>query len=224
MEKIKLPITEKIYSSQVLERHWLSKKAFEIVFERPEDFNFQPGQRIQIFYDDIERDYSLSSTPSDRHLALCIRNIEGGAMSSFLSSIDIGTEIAFSGPFGYFVFQSGQRKPVFVATGTGIAPFYSMLRSGIGDVILLHGVRNPEELYYASEIKKSAKHYVACLSETSNSHTDHYPGRVTDYLQKELPQDIYDFYLCGGGEMIRDVILLVDERFAGSNIYTEPFY
>ena len=217
-------MTEITYSTPLLERHWLSKKAFEIILDRPVDFNFQPGQRIQIFHGDIERDYSLSSAPSDRHLALCVRNIEGGAMSSFLSSVDIGTKMTFSGPFGYFIFQSDQRKPVFVATGTGIAPFYSMLRAGISDVILLHGVRNPEELYYASEIQKSAGDYVACLSDTTKKYTDHYAGRVTDYLRKELPQDIYDFYLCGGGDMIRDVILLVDERFPGSNIYTEPFY
>ncbi len=217
-------MTENIYSTPLLERHWLSKKAFEIVLKRPEDFNFQPGQRIQIFHNGIERDYSLSSAPSDRHLALCIRNIEGGAMSSVLSSIEIGAKITFSGPFGYFIYQSVQRKPIFVATGTGIAPFYSMLREGISDVVLLHGVRNLAELYYASEIQKSVKHYVACLSEASDGHTDHYPGRVTDYLRKELPHDIYDFYLCGGGEMIRDVILLVDNRFPGSYIYTEPFY
>lgn len=217
-------MTEITYSTPLLERHWLSKKAFEIILDRPVDFNFQPGQRIQIFHGDIERDYSLSSAPSDRHLALCVRNIEGGAMSSFLSSVDIGTKMTFSGPFGYFVFLSTQRKPVFVATGTGIAPFYSMLRAGISDVILLHGVRKLKELYYASEIKKSARKYVACLSEAAYNHTEYYPGRVTDYLQKELPRDIYDFYLCGGGEMIRDVILLVDVRFPGSNVYTEPFY
>ncbi len=217
-------MTENIYSKPLIERHWLSKKAFEIVLERPADFNFQPGQRIQIFHEDIERDYSLSSAPSDRNLALCIRNIEGGAMSSFLGSMDIGSQIAFSGPFGYFTFQSLERKPVFVATGTGIAPFCCMLRSRISEVTLLHGVRNRQELYYASEIQKLAKHYVACLSEAPTQNMAYYNGRVTDYLQKELPPGIYDFYLCGGGEMVRDVILLVDERFPGSYIYTEPFY
>jgi ferredoxin-NADP reductase len=224
VEKINLPMTENIYSKPLLERHWLSKKAFEIVLERPANFDFQPGQRIQIFHEDIERDYSLSSAPSDRQLALCIRHIEGGAMSSVLGRMDIGIHIAFAGPFGYFVFQSVKRKPIFVATGTGIAPFCCMLRSGIRDVTLLHGARNPEELYYASEIKKTVKHYVACLSDASAGDTGYFQGRVTDYLQKELPRDNYDFYLCGGGKMIRDVILLVDERFPGSNIYTEPFY
>jgi ferredoxin-NADP reductase len=217
-------MNDHIYSKPLIERNWLSKRAFEIVFERPADFNFQPGQRIQVFQKDIERDYSLVSAPSDRHLALCIRNIEGGAMSSVLSSIEVGTQIAFAGPFGYFVFQSVRRKAIFVATGTGIAPFCCMLRAGISDVTLLHGVRNPQELYYATEIRQSARHYVACLSEPENNHSDFFSGRVTDYLQKELARGIYDFYLCGGGEMIRDVILLVDERFPGSYIYTEPFY
>lgn len=217
-------MNENIYSKPLIERNWLSKRAFEIIFERPADFNFQPGQRIQVFHNDIERDYSLVSAPSDQHLSLCIRNIKGGAMSSVLSSIDIGTQIAFSGPFGYFIFQSVERKPVFVATGTGIAPFCCMLRSGISDVTVLHGVRNAEELYYTSEIQKSAERYIACLSEAVNDHSDSFSGRVTGYLQKELPRDIYDFYLCGGGEMIRDVTLLVDERFPGSHIYNEPFY
>lgn len=217
-------MNENIFSKPLIQRNWLSKRAFEIVLERPADFDFQPGQRIQVFHKDIERDYSLVSAPSDRHLSLCIRNIEGGAMSSFLSSIEIGSKLTFSGPFGYFIYQSVKRKPVFVATGTGIAPFCCMLRSGIGDVTLLHGVRNPEELYYASEIQKSAGLYVACLSEAANHHVDYFPGRVSDYLREKLPRDIYDFYLCGGGEMIRDVTLLVDERFAGSYIYTEPFY
>ena len=52
----------------------------------------------------------------------------------------------------------------------------------------------------------------------------HFHGRVTDYLRDKLPVTAYDFYLCGRREMIRDVTLLVDERFPGSHIYTEPFY
>lgn len=217
-------MTGNIYSKPLIERRWLSKKAFEIILERPAGLNFQPGQRIQVFYNNIERDYSLVSAPSDGHLALCIRNIEGGAMSSALSSIDIGTKIDFLGPFGYFIFQSAQRRPVFVATGTGVAPFCCMLRSGIRDATLLHGVRTTEELYYASEIQKYTRHYVACLSEAIVEDTESFHGRVTDYLKDSLPQDVYDFYLCGGREMIRDVTLLVDEQFPGSNIYTESFY
>ena len=75
-------MTDKIYSKPLIERHWLSNKAFEIIIERPSGFEFQPGQRIQVFFKGIERDYSLISAPSDRHLALCLRNVEGGVIGA----------------------------------------------------------------------------------------------------------------------------------------------
>jgi ferredoxin-NADP reductase len=48
-------------------------------------------------------------------------------------------------------------------------------------------------------------------------------GRVTGYLEGHLPLGAYDFYLCGRGEMIREVILLADQKFPDSLVYTEPF-
>jgi hypothetical protein len=47
---------------------------------------------------------------------------------------------------------------------------------------------------------------------------------VTDYIRNRLPPRTYDFYLCGRQDMIRDVTLLVDERFDGSLVYSEIFY
>jgi ferredoxin-NADP reductase len=217
-------LNNQFFTTQLLQRRWLSEKAFEIALERPPDFSFQPGQRIQLFHEDIERDYSLISAPDDSLLALCIRNVKGGAMSSVLSTVDVPVQIEFTGPHGYFIFQSSPRPPIMVATGTGIAPFCSMVRSGITGFTLLHGVEKSEELYYAPEIKKSAKLYVPCLSAAVKEKSTHFHGRVTDYLQDKLPVTVYDFYLCGRREMIRDVTLLVDERFPGSHIYTELFY
>ena len=45
-----------------------------------------------------------------------------------------------------------------------------------------------------------------------------------DYIQNHLPRLVYDFYLCGRSDMIRDVILIVDEQFPGSYVYTEIYY
>ena len=145
-------------------------------------------------------------------------------MSSILSTVDIGQEMKFSGPHGYFVFHPSPRPPIFVATGTGIAPFCSMARSGITGFTLLHGVDNSAELYYASEIQEPAKQYVACLSGKIEENSGYFRGRVTEYIQKKLLIRAYDFYLCGRRDMIRDVTLLVDECFAGSHVYTELFY
>ena len=212
------------YSSELIERRWLSNKSFEIILTRPKSFEYLPGQWIRLAHHSVERDYSLVSSPTDPALALCIRNIEGGILSPGLSNAPVGACFNFNGPNGYFTFRPSTRPAVFVATGTGLAPFVSMARSGVTGFILLHGVRSAEDLYYASVLKSTAKQYIPCISEADRSSGEYFRGRVSDYLRKNLTPWRYDFYLCGRGEMIRDVTFLVDEKFPGSLIFTEIFY
>jgi NAD(P)H-flavin reductase len=133
------------------------------------------------------------------------------------------TPFDISGPYGYFTHRRSMRPIVLVATGTGIAPFVSMVRSGLKNFTLLHGVRSPENLYYASLFKATAACYIACLSGGDHFRED-FSGRVTDYLNTHLPVGPYDFYLCGRSDMIRDTTLIVDDRFPGSCVYTEIYY
>ena len=212
---------EKDYATEIIEQRWISKKTFEMILSRPETFNFRPGQRISLKYENFERDYSLASSPDESHLTLCIRYIEGGQLSRALGDAGKGTRFSFYGPHGYFTFKPSQRPAVLVASGTGIAPFRSMVCSGITPEFILHGVETSAELYYAEELQSGT--YIPCLSQSKKSKT-HFAGRVTDYLRNHLPPANYDFYLCGRREMIRDATLLVDELFEGSLIYTETFY
>ena len=99
-----------------------------------------------------------------------------------------------------------------------------MIRSGAAGVTLLQGAKSSTELYYQSLFQHAVERYVPCLSETGDYSDDYFCGRVTDYLQTRLSPGIYDFYLCGRREMIRDVTFLVDELFTGSYIYSEIFY
>ena len=212
------------YASELIERRWLSNKTFEITLSKPEHFEYLSGQCLRLIHDGVERDYSLVTAPTDPNLALCIRNIQGGILSPGLSKAPVGSRFNFNGPHGYFTFRPSTRPAVFVATGTGLAPFVSMARSGVTGFTLLHGVTSTADMYYASVIQSTAKHYIPCLSETDKSSVEFFQGRVTDYLQQNLTPGRYDFYLCGRREMIRDVTFLVDERFAGSFIFTEVFY
>ena len=214
---------EKDYATEIIEQRWLSKKTFEIRLSRPGPFNFSPGQRISLKFKNFERDYSLASSPDESHLGLCIRHVEGGRLSRVLGAAAKGTRFSFYGPHGYFTFKPSQRPAVLVASGTGIAPFRSMVRSGITPQFLLHGVETSAELYYAQELQAASGTYIPCLSQSEKSQT-HFAGRVTDYLRRHLPPANYDFYLCGRREMIRDATLLVDELFEGSFIYTETFF
>jgi NAD(P)H-flavin reductase len=115
---------------------------------------------------------------------------------------------------------------VFVATGTGVAPFASMARAGVKDFILLHGVRRFLDLYCESLFRKTARRYVPCVSnlkDPGEGASGVFAGRVTGFLEEHMPFGAYDFYLCGRGEMIRDAIHLVDQKFSDSLVYTEPF-
>ncbi len=212
------------YASELKERRWLSKKSFEITLTKPKDFRYIPGQWIRLSHYAVERDYTLVSAPTDPHLALCIRNIEQGILSAGLSNAPVGSHFNFNGPHGYFTYRPSPRPAVFVATGTGLAPFVSMARSGVTGFILLHGVDSAEDLYYATIFQSAAKQYIPCISETDSLSGEYFRGRVTDYLRKNLAAGLYDFYLCGRREMIRDVTLLVDEKFPGSFLFTETFY
>jgi benzoate/toluate 1,2-dioxygenase reductase component len=214
-------------NTKLIKRTWLSKKAFQIQLVRPSDFQFIPGQNIRLVYGDIERYYSIISAPHEPIIELCIRFIKEGSFSPILAAAEPGSEFQFTGPHGYFTFKPSKRHPVFVATGVGIAPFVSMARSGITHFTLLHGVKYAKELYYESFFRKTASRFIPCLSDSNAKDSDLpniFHGRVIDFIQKELPRTEYDFYLCGRGEMVRDVTLLADEFFPGSLVYNEVFF
>jgi len=220
-------VDSSVYSTKLLDRRWLTEKVCEIELSRPASFQFMAGQRIRFLQWAMQRDYSLITGPNDSTLALCVYNFAGGQFSPKLASAPVGSSFSFTGPHGYFTYIPSDRPAVFVATGTGIAPFLSMVRSGVTGFTLLHGVRTPKELYYRNDFRRTARLYVPCLSATPS--TEGIPdtgflGRVIHYLKEHHPLGSYDFYLCGGQEMIRDVIFLIDERLPGSLIYTEVFY
>ena len=208
----------------MIDRRWLSKRTCEITFSKPSSYNIKSGQRIRIYYRDLARDYTPVSAPQDTVITFCIRKIETGKLTPVLSTTEIGTRFDIAAPDGYFTFKPSDRPALFVATGTGIAPFCAMARSGVTGFTLLHGVDDPEDLYYRSMFETAAKLYIPCISNDYPLSTAHFRGRVTDYLQKHLRPAAYDFYLCGRGEMIRDVTWLADERYPGSLLYSELFY
>ena len=216
-----------VYTAELVHRRWLSTKAFEISLSRPAGFDFQAGQGICIVYEGHTRHYSLTNAPAEPVLSLCVRHIREGLFTPVLAEADLGTRFEYTGPHGYFLFRPSQRPAVFVATGTGIAPFLAMFRSGITAAFVLHGVRTAAELYYGQFLSTLPVTYIACLSEAITSAglaASVYAGKVTGYIKNRLDRRAYDFYLCGRQNMVRDVTLLADEHFPASHVYTEVFY
>jgi len=215
----------KVYTSVVTARRSLSSSAFELRLARPAGFTFRPGQHLRLLLQERQRDYTMTSGPEDPELAILVRQVPGGWGSSRLAAQEPGGTLRFTGPHGRFLFRPSPRKPLFVCTGTGIAPFVAMARSGVRGYTVLHGARDPEDLYYRDILVAGADGFVGCISGAGKlEEAGLFSGRVTGFIKERLPQGAYDFYLCGREEMVRDVIFLVDERFPGSRVFTEVFF
>ena len=205
----------------------LTENTFEIRFKRPEAFDFLPGQKISVLHEGLQRDYSLINPRESSDLAICVRKITGGALSPILVGAMTGDPLHITPAFGYFVYQPSERPAVFMATGTGIAPFVAYAHDGAQGYHLLHGVRSEDELYYRNLLSTAAGTYTPCISgpkEKDSDESAYFHGRVTHFLDRRLPQRAYDFYLCGRREMLRDATRIIDQRFEGSRIFSELFF
>jgi ferredoxin--NADP+ reductase len=172
--------------------------------------DFQPGETVKVGLDDRlpPRIYSICSGNKEDELRI-LYNIKGdGALTPQLAKVRSGDSIIVSEPGGGF---RGTTDPaIWIATGTGIAPFYSMLRSGMAEYkILLHGVRLGDQLYFSQEWKDAlgSNYHPFCSKEDIEGIPR---GRVNQYLEtEELPTDL-KYYICGQATMcveVRDLLI-----------------
>ena len=211
----------------LLRRQHLADGTVEIAFERPHGIQLRAGQKITFSQQGLTREYTPVNAPDGHELQLLVRHVPGGRFSSLLVEAPPGTHFDVTDPFGYFTLLPSNRHAVWVATGTGIAPFVAYARSGATDFTLLHGVRSESHLYYCDVLKASARAYVPCLSSDSCGRAGSIPvynGRVTAYLAHELAEGVYDFYLCGRAEMIKDAMTIIDQRFPESTSFSETYF
>jgi ferredoxin--NADP+ reductase/benzoate/toluate 1,2-dioxygenase reductase subunit len=128
------------------------------------------------------------------------------------------------GPFGRFGMEREAAESgrfVFIASGTGIAPFRSMVRSYPEmDYKLIHGVRYSEEAYDRDEY--APERYVLCSSRDSKGS---YQGRLTGYLKMCKLEPETHFYLCGNSDMIFDSLeILKGKGFGREQIHCEVYF
>jgi ferredoxin--NADP+ reductase len=181
-----------------------------IAWKRTHDF--EPGMVVKLTIDKNEivpRIYSICSGNHEAEIRVLFNVKEDGLLTPILSKVNVGNKIWVSRPYGSFL--DNQKPAWWIATGTGIAPFYSMFRSGIFENrTLIHGVRSLDQFYFENEFQQTMPdRYIRCCAHEINSNV--FPGRVTNYLQQLdfLPSDIY-YYLCGKAIMVvevRDILI-----------------
>lgn len=223
--------------AKLLSQKTLVDDAFELTFEPLEPFNFKAGQFVTINIPNEEnkllmRSYSISSAPTQAPTSstfqLCVKIVEGGLGSNFLSNLKVGSEIEFIGPAGVFTIKAPSQKDLlFIATGTGLSPLKSMIEDELINkgnkqkMHLIFGLRYIKNIFY-KDILENLKQkfpnftYTLALSQPEDpswATNGGYVGRVTNLLQSlNLDTTNTETYSCGLKPMIEETTRILQEK------------
>jgi len=211
---------------KVLNIRDLSPSTYILRLERKK-LNFKPGQcfNLGLKGSGINREYSIYSGVDDSYLEFLIKEVKRGSVSPALRKVKSGDEVALHGPYGAFTISSNKAKKTlftFIATGTGIAPFHSFVRTYPDlDYRIINGVRTAEERYEYNDYDR--KRLTTCV--TRDDCWSGFKGRVTDYLQQHYIDPTQIYFLCGNQGMIqKGYDLLRIKGVSGDQIFTEAFF
>lgn len=212
-------------TSRVIGKRYVNNEILILTLER-NNLVFKAGQYVVLSFPNEKeaREYSIFSGENDSYIEILLKTVPAGSFSKRLGALQAGDELQIEGPFGFFVMREDEiysKKHVFIATGTGLSPFKSYLKSYPNiDYKLLHGIAKLNEQIDANKFKKESIQY--CVSR---EHSSYFNGRVTDFLKLSKVESSSIFHLCGNSEMINDVSdILENQGVDPENIRTEAFF
>lgn len=220
------------FQSKLIKKTNIAPHIYHLECSRPDnpEWDFTAGQYM-IFHvpqadgHPIRRLYSIASPPNKKEsIDFIIEIIPGGVGSMYVEKLKEGEVITLQGPAGMFIHRTTSRPSIYLATGTGIAPMYSMIhdflsKKELQPLYLFWGLKTCEDLYLQDELTALAKSYSnfylrTCFSRIENmsevkeeiiAYTE--LGRVTLGLEKLLASNNtkvpdYDYYLCGSKHVV----------------------
>ncbi|NTS39686.1 FAD-dependent oxidoreductase [Flavisolibacter sp. BT320] len=208
-----------------IENETYNTRRFWIQVPELDSFDFMPGQFVTLDLPIHERpakrwrSYSIASWPDGSNVfELLIVLLEDGVGTPYLfNEVKVGSELTLRGPQGVFTLPEPLEKELyFICTGTGIAPFRSMVqhihRHGIPHppIHLIFGTRTQSDLLYVDELKQLEQkmegfHFVPTLSREKWEGRQGYVHDVYEDLVKAKNGDTpppAQFYLCGWKAMV----------------------
>lgn len=217
---------KKIAHSKILDIINLTESTYIVKLEK-NNFEFKAGQYLvlNIPGENMAREYSIYSAENGSTIDLLIKEVTDGKISKELKYLKTGTKVEISGPFGFFILRDSELNQTnhytFVATGTGISPFHSMVLSNpLLDYEVIHGIRQDNEAYHATDYV--ADRYKACTSKDQGMN---FHGRVTSYIKENGIRKDSIYYICGNSAMVNEVSGYLELKgIRPENIRTEVFF
>ena len=213
---------------------------------------FEPGQYMTIgVYADgkmVQRPYSVASAPATANAdgyEFYVRRVPILRFTTLLWRLPLGHEMRMIGPKGRFLLEpDDQRTHLFVSTGTGIAPFISMIRQSMMDhaprkTVVLHGCSFADELGYREELETLRDTgaypltYVPTISRPNDPRNAAWDGRIgrAENVVRDVCRDLKlhpeqtVVYICGNPEMILNVEAeLMDAGFPEFHVKKELYW
>ena len=184
-----------------------------IITDKPENYNFKPGQATNIALDregweDEKRPFTFASLPEDDFLEFIIKTYpEHDGTTDKLLEVKAGENLILNEIFGSINYKG---EGVFIAGGSGVTPFISILRDlykkkRIGGNKLIFANKTKADIILRDELKTIlGDNLINILSEEKTGEYAH--GFVTDeFLEKEVGDFKGYFYLCGPPMMMMTV-------------------
>ena len=191
---------------------------WKFVIKPNDKFNYIPGQFIQVKIKDIIRSYSIASYNSTENIfELLIVKLDGGEMTKILfEDININDIFEIKGPIGRFTLPEKIDSDIlFICTGTGLAPFRSMLhhisqnKISHKRIYLIFGTRKETDIICFEEMtnlknKINGYNYIPVLSRQKWSGESGYVHE--QYLKIIKNENLNNplFYLCGWRNMVKE--------------------
>ena len=228
------------FQTATITKTQLSPNFYELDCHPHQSLNFHPGQYLIIKVNETRVvQYSLASPRSQTNFKLLTQYIPSGEASEWVKNqLSTGDSIEYFGPLGNFLLHPPKDTDqiIFLATGSGIAPFLSMIpellthHSFTKPIVLYFGIRDQTDLIYQTELQlltqkhPNFKHHI-CLTQPDKSWKGR-KGRITKHLLHD-----YDnlsntaLYLCGSSSMIQEAKQIALEKDAlPENLHHEKFW
>ncbi|QDU70366.1 ferredoxin--NADP reductase [Mucisphaera calidilacus] len=233
---------ESPYNARLIERYDFNPElaAFKVAYDDGSEIDFEPGQFTTLGLIDpdaapnprrkgpklIRRAYSIASSPKVKdHIEFFIVRVDEGALTPKLWQMNVGDPIFMDAKFkGHFSLDGvpDGKDLVLVSTGTGLAPYLSMLKTyqhtgRWNKLVILHGCRVAIDLGYRDELEKIAAeddsviYLPMCTREPEDSDWKGLRGRVPIALDPEMYKELTGseltpeqchVFLCGNPAMI----------------------
>lgn len=219
------------FKATVTEVRRYDDAAFELLIDSSEKApGFLPGQYVNIVVPGSQehRSYSFSSAPGET-MGFLIKQVPNGLMSTWLDSASAGIELDLIGPLGTFYLRPVSRPLLFLAGGTGLAPFLSMLevlakQESNQPIHMLYAVTRDQDLVLVEALEAYAARlanfsFTTIVADENSTHPQ--KGYVTHHLEPKMLHDgDVDVYLCGPPPMVD----AVNDYMKANNMTPANFY